>query len=77
MKFEEIKNLKIEDLLKKSDDLNHQILESKMKLSMQRLPDPLLIRRLRKDRARVQMVVRQKIKQAVQEKNKKVKEKGL
>lgn len=58
MKFEEIKNLKLEELLKKSDDLNHQILDSKMKLSMQRLPNPLLIRQLRRDQARVQTALK-------------------
>ena len=54
MKFKEIKDLNVIELRKKLDQLNHKIFDSKMKLRMQRLPDPLTVRRLRKDRARIQ-----------------------
>lgn len=62
MKFKEIQNLNELELRKKLDQLNHEIFDSKIKLSMKRLPDPLTIRRLRKDRARIQTALYQKIK---------------
>ena len=62
MKFESIKNLELKDLLKKSEDLQQKILDAKMKLSMQRLSNPLLIRNLRRDRARLSMAIHHKLK---------------
>ena len=59
MKYAEIKNLNKEELRKKLSRLNQDVFEAKMKLSMQRLPDPLTLRRLRKDRARVQTALHQ------------------
>ena len=53
MKFLQIKNLEPRELRKKLSQLNQEIFDSKMKLSMKRLPDPLVIRRLRKDKARI------------------------
>lgn len=53
MKYDEIKNLKSVDLRKKLEELKHKIFDSKIKLSMKRLPNPLSIRYLRKDRARL------------------------
>ena len=53
MKFVEIKNLKTEELRKKLEQINQEIFDSKMKLSMKRLPNPLVLRMLRRDRARV------------------------
>ena len=60
MKFAEIKNLETGELRKKLDQLNHKLFDSKMKLSMKRLPNPLEIRQLRKDRARIQTILSQK-----------------
>ena len=62
MKFESIKNLELKDLLKKSEDLNQKILDAKMKQSMQRLSHPLLIRLLRRDRARVSTAIHHQLK---------------
>ena len=53
MKFAQIKDLESTELRKKLTLLNQEIFDSKMKLSMKRLPDPLVIRRLRKDKARL------------------------
>ncbi|MGI9549257.1 MAG: 50S ribosomal protein L29 [Bdellovibrionales bacterium] len=54
MKFSEIKNLKYQELIKKLQELRKNLFDSRMKLKMQRLPNPLTIRLLRKDIARVQ-----------------------
>lgn len=59
MKYAEIKNLNPGELRKKLSQLNQDIFDSKMKLSMKRLPDPLTLRRLRRDRARIQTALRQ------------------
>ncbi len=53
MKFEEIKNLKTIELIKKRAQLSQEIFDLKMKLSMKRLPNPLKIRNVKRDRARV------------------------
>ena len=63
MKFEEIKNLQLKELLSRQEGLKKEILDSKMKLSMQRLANPLKIRKLRRDKARVSMVIHQKLKE--------------
>lgn len=54
MKFSEIKSLNQPELLKKLSQLRFKLFESRMKLKVQRLPNPLTIRVLRKDIARVQ-----------------------
>ena len=59
MKYAEIKNLNPVELRKKLSQLNQSIFDSKMQLSMKRLPDPLTLRRLRRDRARIQTALRQ------------------
>ena len=59
MKYLEIKNLKQSELRKKLQQLNQDVFDAKMKLSMQRLPDPLTLRRLRRDRARIQTALNQ------------------
>lgn len=59
MKFSEIKNLKQSELRKKLQQLRQDIFDAKMQLSMQRLPDPLTLRRLRRDRARIQTALNQ------------------
>ena len=65
MKFESIKNLELKDLLKKSEDIQQKILSAKMKLSMQRLSNPLLIRSLRRDCARISMAIHHQLKKRV------------
>ena len=59
MKYVEIKNLNKTELRKKLRQLKQDIFDAKMKLSMQRLPDPLTLRRLRRDRARIQTALYQ------------------
>ena len=59
MKYKEIKNLKTGELRKKLQLLDQEIFDARMKLSMKRLPDPLTLRRLRRDRARVQTALHQ------------------
>ena len=59
MKYVEIKNLNKTELRKKLRQLKQDIFDAKMKLSMQRLPDPLTLRRLRRDRARIQTALHQ------------------
>ncbi len=57
MNYKDIVTLKIEELRKRLEQLNQEIFDSKMKLSMQRLPNPLIIRTLKKDRARIQTAI--------------------
>ena len=59
MKYAEIKNLKTSELRKKLQQLNQDIFDAQMKLSMQRLPNPLTLRLLRRDRARIQTALNQ------------------
>ena len=58
MKFVEIKNLKTEELRKKLEQIDQEIFDSKMKISMKRLPNPLVLRLLRRDRARVKTALK-------------------
>ena len=60
MKFSEIKNLKTMELRKKLASLRQNFFDSKMKLSMKRLANPLILRSLRRDIARVQTAIRLK-----------------
>jgi len=57
VKFSEIKNLNQQELLKKRNQLRKTLFDSRMKLRMQRLPNPLTIRFLRKDIARIQTAI--------------------
>ena len=57
MKFSEIKNLNQQELLKKLSQFRKNLFESRMKLKMQRLPNPLTLRFLRRDIARVQTAI--------------------
>ena len=57
MKYKDIVTLKVEELRKRLEQLNQELFDSKMKLSMQRLSNPLLIRTLRKDKARLQTAI--------------------
>lgn len=57
MKYEEIKDLKRKDLIKKLSQLRKELFDSRMKLKMQRLNNPLSIRILRRNMARVQTVL--------------------
>ena len=57
MKFSEIAHLEKKELWTKLSQLKKQLFESRMKLKMQRLSNPLSIRFLRRDIARIQTVL--------------------
>ena len=59
MKFQEIKNWNQTELRKKLGQLRQELFESKIKLSMKRMPNPLKIRLLRKDMARLETALHQ------------------
>ena len=54
MKFSEIKHLDKKELWQKLSELKTKLFDSRMKLKMQRLSNPLQIRFLRRDIARLQ-----------------------
>ena len=60
MKFSEIAHLEKRELWTKLSQLKKQLFESRMKLKMQRLSNPLSIRFLRRDIARIQTVLSKK-----------------
>ena len=60
MKFKDIAGLNPEDLRKKSKELRRDLFNVKMKNSLGQLGNPLEIRLLRKDIARVETAIRQK-----------------
>ena len=53
MKFSEIATLNKNELRKRLHQLKQELFDSRMKLSMKRLPNPLVIRFLRRDIARL------------------------
>ena len=57
MKFSEIAHLDEKELWTKLAQLRKQLFDSRMKLKMQRLSNPLSIRFLRRDMARIQTVL--------------------
>ena len=63
MKFSEIVNLNTEELRKKSQTLKKELFDARMKLKMQRLSNPLTLRLLRRDRARVETALSRKRKE--------------
>ena len=64
MKYSEIAHLDEKELWIKFSQLKKELFDSRMKLKMQRLSNPLLIRSLRRDIARVQTVLSAKRKSA-------------
>lgn len=60
MKFSEIAHLDKKELWLKLSQLRKELFDSRMKLKMQRLSNPLSIRFLRRDIARVQTVLSMK-----------------
>ena len=57
MKFSEIAHLEKRELWTKLSQLKKELFDSRMKLKMQRLSNPLSIRFLRRDIARIQTVL--------------------
>lgn len=53
MKYSEIASLNASELRKRLRQLKQELFDSRMKLNMKRLPNPLVIRFLRRDAARL------------------------
>lgn len=65
MKFSEIANLEEVELIKKKTALRREFFESRMKLKMQRLSNPLSLRLLKRDIARIETALSMKRKGGV------------
>jgi large subunit ribosomal protein L29 len=61
MKFTEIKDLSVAELKKKRAGLSQELFEAKIKNSMGQLPNPIEIRNLRKDIARINTAIVKKV----------------
>ena len=59
MKYSEIASLNPSELRKRLRQLRQELFDSRMKLNMKRLPNPLVIRFLRRDVARLSMALSQ------------------
>lgn len=59
MKYSEIASLNPSELRKRLRQLRQELFDSRMKLNMKRLPNPLAIRFLRRDAARLSMALSQ------------------
>lgn len=57
MKYNEIKDMSVAELKKKRSVLSDQLFEVRMKNSIGQLTNPLLIRQLRKDIARINTAI--------------------
>lgn len=61
MKFEGIKNLTVEELQKKRSDLKEELFHLKMKNALGQVANPLQIRMSRRDIARIETALNQKL----------------
>jgi large subunit ribosomal protein L29 len=61
MKFAEIKDLSVAELKKKRTGLSQELFEAKIKNSMGQLANPIEIRNLRKDIARINTAIVKKV----------------
>ena len=61
MKFADIKDLTVEELKKKKAEMREELFELKMKNELGQLGNPLQVRHLRKDVARVKSALNQKL----------------
>lgn len=61
MKFEEISGLTVEELKKKANELKKDLFEMEMKNSLGQLGNPLEIRFRRRDVARINTAINQKL----------------
>jgi len=57
MKFSEIENKSLQDLIKQKNELTTQLFEMKMKNSLGQLSNPLQIRFVRKDIAKINTAI--------------------
>ncbi len=61
MKYSEIKDLTVEELRKRMKSMREDFFESKMKLSLGQLANPVSVRAKRRDLARVQTAINAKL----------------
>lgn len=61
MKFKDVKEMSLQELAKKRKTLTQEMLLNKMKNSIGQLSNPLQIRALRRDIAKVNTVLNQKV----------------
>lgn len=57
MKFTEIKDMSVSELMKKRSVLSEQLFEARMKNSIGQMANPLQIRQLRRDIARINTAI--------------------
>ena len=57
MKFTEIKDMSVSELMKKRSVLSEQLFEARMKHSIGQMANPLQIRQLRRDIARINTAI--------------------
>lgn len=62
MKFKEISGMTVRELRKKQEELKDLLFQSQMKNTLGQLGNPLSIRNLRRDMARIKTAVHQKLK---------------
>ena len=60
MKISEIRNLSIEDLKNKLKDFKSELFNLRFQLAVNQLENPMRIKAVRKDIARVQTIIREK-----------------
>ena len=60
MKARELRNMSIKDLRKKEDELRRQLLKLRIRRKIEGLPNPMEIRKVKKDLARVLTIIREK-----------------
>lgn len=60
MKASELRKLSLQDLLKKEEELRRELLRLRFKKKIEGLPNPMLIRKTRRDLARVLTIIREK-----------------
>ena len=64
MKAKELRDLTYEELVKKEKDLREELFNMRFRLATGQLDNPMTIKNLKKDMARVKTVIRQKELQA-------------
>ena len=62
MKFKEISGMTVRELRKKQEELKDLLFHSQMKNTLGQLGNPLSIRNLRRDMARIKTAINQKLK---------------
>ena len=61
MKAVELKELTLEELRNREEDLTEELTTSKIQLSIKRLDNPLLVRTTKRELARVKTIIQEKL----------------